>query len=105
MEKIKNITSYMAHHLIPILLFAVVASVIFYVYFVNQTILNVVLRENLEQSIVEIQSEISELEFNFITEQKELDMQFALANGFNEIETPLYISRDTTQNLSLGQGE
>ena len=48
------------------LVVTLVSFAVFYAYFVNQTILNIVERENIEEEIVMLNSKISELEFDYI---------------------------------------
>ena len=77
-------------------------SSILYVYFVNQTILNIVARENLEGDIVALNSEISEMEFEYISQKNAITLVYAYSLGFKDANNVKFASRKLAgQGLSL----
>ncbi len=83
-----------------------VFSAISYVYFVNQTILNIVARENLEADIVVMNSEISELEFEYIAQKNKITLNYAYSLGYEDADNVKFASRKLAgQGLSLRDSE
>ena len=75
---------------------------IFYAYFVKQTIINIVERENFEDEIVVLNSEIGKLEFDYIALKNEVDIDYAHSIGFVNVHEMKFASRAVpTKNLSL----
>jgi len=73
-----------------------------YVYFINQTILNIVARENLEGDIVALNSEISEMEFEYIAQKNKITLSYAYSVGFKDANNVKFASRKLVgQGLSL----
>jgi hypothetical protein len=67
------------------------------VYFVTDTVKNVVKRQNLESEISTLNSEIGDLEFKDISMKNDVTLDKALAMGFKEVETTKYITRTAGQ--------
>ena len=77
-------------------------SSMLYVYLVNQTILNIVMRENVESEMVDLESKISELEFEYITLKNDINIDYAYSIGFVDVEKVKFASRKlSTQSLSV----
>ncbi|AKM84178.1 TPA: hypothetical protein DCZ46_04115 [Candidatus Campbellbacteria bacterium] len=75
---------------------------IFYAYFVKQTIINIVERENFEDEIVVLNSEIGKLEFDYIALKNEVNIDYAHSIGFVNVREMKFASRAIpTKNLSL----
>jgi len=75
---------------------------IFYVYLINQTILNIVARENIESDIVVLNSEISEMEFEYISQKNAVTLGYAYSLGFEDADNIKFASRRLAgQGLSL----
>ena len=64
------------------LLVVVVASGIGYGVLVNQTVEQVIEREEIEVAMTELGSEITQLELQYIEVQNELTLDYALSHGF-----------------------
>lgn len=78
---------------------------IFYAYFVNQTIRNVAKRENIENEIGTITSNLSDLELQYLSRKNNLTLDYALSIGFKEVNKINYISKGTeTNGLTLHGG-
>ncbi len=78
-----------------ILLWAVIALGVLYVYFMNQTVFNVAKRAHLEQNIASLSANISELEFKNISQRNNIDIALAYSLGYTEIKNPHYIPKTT----------
>jgi cell division protein FtsB len=76
-----------------ILLVSILAfSVLSYIYAINSIAKNTALRVSLEEEVGEVASEISKLEFEYISLKNAVTLELALAYGFEE-KNPQYISR------------
>lgn len=64
-----------------------------YVYFLQQTVSQVVERENLDISIASLHSDIGDAEFNYGSSVSEVTMEKALALGFEPVATATYVTR------------
>jgi len=81
---------------------ALFSSFFFYAYFVNQTILNIVERENFEEEIAVLNSEISELEANYLDLKNKITLDYAHSLGFSDAKNIKFASNKLySQGLSL----
>jgi hypothetical protein len=85
------------------LIFLFIALLSLYIYFVGKSIVNVVVREEVEIQIAEINSEISELELDYISKKNSINMAFAQEQGFKSISNKTFINRGTLVGKSLTQ--
>lgn len=69
------------------------SAIIFYMYFINQTIHQVALRATLEQELAERTARIGELEFSYIALSNKIDMPLAEELGFKETHPHSFVSR------------
>ena len=74
-----------------------------YVYFVGKSIVNVVVREEVELQIAEVNSALSELELDYITKKDTINMSFAKERGFKSISKKTFVNRGTLVGRSLTQ--
>ena len=65
-----------------------------YGYFVRSTIVNIVLRQNAEQALVALNSNISNLEADYIKAKNDVTMEFALSQGFVPVSGEKFVSQD-----------
>lgn len=72
-----------------------------YVYFVGKSIVNVVVREEIELQIAEVNSELSELELNYIVKKDTINMLFANERGFKSISKKTFVNRGTLVGRSM----
>lgn len=72
-----------------------------YIYFVGKSIINVVVREEVEFKVAEINSNLSELELSYITKKDSVNMVFAGERGFTSIAQKTFINRGTLVGRSL----
>jgi hypothetical protein len=68
-----------------------------YVYFVNQTIWNVVQRQRLETQMTGLNNRLSELEFKYISMENDVTIDKAYALGFKDVNEPKFVSRRASQ--------
>jgi len=74
-----------------------------YVYFVGKSIVNVVVREEIELHIAEVNSGLSLLELDYITKKDTINMVYAQERGFKSISEKTFVSRGTFVGRSLTQ--
>ena len=75
---------------------------IFYAYLVNQTVLNVVVKENFDEQILSLNSKVGELESKYISVKNQINLDYAHSVGFVEAKNLKFASRKlSTQSLSL----
>lgn len=71
----------------------VVVLICSYLYYVNDAVRNVVLREQAEKEITEISSNLGELELAYRNVEGKVTLEYARTAGFVEVETPIFASR------------
>lgn len=76
-----------------IALLCILSLITLYGYFVSKSITNVLLREETEQNIARINSELSELEFDYLTTKNAITLEFAQAKGFHTIKDKVFVAR------------
>jgi hypothetical protein len=82
--------------------FAIIMSLASYGYFVGKSIINVVVREEVELSIAEINSHLSDLEFQYLAKKDTITLSFAQSNGFGLVSKRTFVNRGTlVGSLSL----
>ena len=75
------------------LVFVCIALCVLYIFFMNETVFNVAKRATLEQEIAIRSSDISNLEFQYISLRNNIDITLAYSLGYKDIESPRYISK------------
>lgn len=77
----------------------------YYAYLVNQTIFNIVARENAENESVTLNSKISEDEFKYISLKNDVNLDYAYSVGFSNVKNIAFASRKLpNQNLTVNAG-
>ncbi|MCW9054796.1 MAG: hypothetical protein OQJ98_02335 [Candidatus Pacebacteria bacterium] len=66
-----------------------------YVYFVGASVVDVVVRKEVDLRIAEVNSRLSELELDYITKKDTINLEFAQANGFHRISQKTFVNRGT----------
>ena len=84
-------------HIFWLSLVLLVAVSFVYAYFLNQTVVLIVLRERMEEEIISKTAHIGELEFSYIALQNKLDLEQAYAMEFTEAPSATFIARVPTQ--------
>lgn len=74
-----------------------------YGYFVSKSIINVLLREEVEQEILATNSNISEFEFAYLNKKDTVNLSFAYAQGFKDIRSKEFVARKSvfSERLTL----
>jgi hypothetical protein len=88
------------NHIFWALVSLIAFFVFFYGYFINATVLNTVSLQNVEEEIVDTRSEISQIEFALIEENKNFTMEYAANIGLVDISDTVFIARNSA-SLSL----
>ncbi len=77
-----------------------VVSLVLYVYGVNATVRNTVVRQNLESEVGSMTTKISEMEFSYINLKNHVNIELAYSRGYEDVTKPLYVTRGTSRSLS-----
>ena len=80
-------------------------SIIAYAYFVNSTIFHTAKRQQIEDSIVDTKSVVSQLELTFIEASRNVTRSYAHTLGFVDANDLVFVERDSTVSLSLHEIE
>lgn len=87
------------------LIFTVCLMLSLYSYFLNGAVQAAVHRSSFEEEAALLTSEVSELEFAYVTLRNEVTLETARSFGFMSSEDITYISKDDpTYGLSLDKG-
>lgn len=71
----------------------IVAALAFYFFSIDQTVRNVVERQQIQQEVATLRSSIGELEFAYIEKKNNIDLQTASRLGYKRTDSPNYITR------------
>ena len=77
-----------------------VVSLVLYVYGVNATVRNTVVRQELESQVGNLTLKISEMEFSYISLKNNVNIDIAYARGYQDVSQPTYITRGSSRSLS-----
>jgi hypothetical protein len=77
-----------------------VLSLGLYVYGVNTTVRNTVLRQQLEVEVGNLTLKISEMEFSYISLKNNVNIDIAYARGYQDVSNTTYITRGGSRSLS-----
>ncbi len=83
------------------LLGALFISFGFYMYFINTTVHNVVIRQNLESEAGALTLSIGSKEFEYITKRNAVTLSLAHSLGFKDVETKKFISRSSATKVAF----
>ena len=73
----------------------------FYMYFINATIHNVVIRQNLENESSSLTLSIGRKEFQYITMRNGITLSLAYSLGFRDVSAKTYISRNSSDKVAF----
>lgn len=75
-------------------LLAVLAAVfVLYIYFVTSSVVQVVIRQELDREATEVKAKISELEVAYMSAQHAVSSEIASHEGYVDVEEKIYIDR------------
>lgn len=80
---------------------SLIAFSLLYMYFIGQTIFAAAERESIESNLIEVQTNISELELSLIDHRRAVTREYATELGFVEVDETVFVKRDPTTRLSL----
>ncbi len=89
-------------HMFLILSALSLVSLVLYIYGINQTVRNVVLRQQMQKELTQLTSENGEKEFAYISAQNAIDLERAYALGFKDTDAKTFVTRDT--NVAFAGG-
>lgn len=75
----------------------IVLSIGLYIYFVNVTILQTADRQHIEEIITDTKSQISQLELEFIENNRGVTKEYAESLGFKEASSVVFLTRSDTR--------
>ena len=93
-----------AHSPYTVALMAVIGgAVIAYLYFLNVSVVHVVMRKEAMQESQDLKNNIALLETEYIIAQHTIAARMATVDGFREDSEKVFVARGTVPNLVLGQ--
>lgn len=95
--KIKNQNNFITASCVVLLVSGVVA----YMYFLSLTVVHVVMRNEVMQSMNQLRSEIAYLETSYIEANHVISSQVATLQGFNKVEDKVFIDLSAEKGLVL----
>jgi hypothetical protein len=96
-KKVRN-----QHHLITAgCLTLLISGVVAYMYFLSLSVVHVVMRNEVIQSISQLRSEIAYLETSYIEANHQISSRVATLDGFNTVNNKIFINITSDQNLVL----
>ena len=89
--------------LVRLLTTLLVVFAILYGYFVSASIVNVLVRQEIKEEIAILNSTMSGLEFDYITRKDSINIEYAYALGFTDINKKQFVTRKSllSQGLSI----
>ena len=73
----------------------------FYMYFINATIRNVVIRQNLEDEATVLTLKIGSQEFKYITIRNAITLPVAYSLGFKDVSTKTFVTRKLSTSVAF----
>ena len=101
MSKSRETISYSPYTLGLMALIAV--GLMGYLYFLNLSVVHVVIRKEVMQDLQDTKNQIALLETEYISAQHTIAANMAAVSEFQEDQTKVFVMRGATQNLVLGQ--
>lgn len=86
-----------------VLVAATVAMLALYIYFISASVINIVLRKEMLLEISAAHSRIGDLEAQYLAITNTIDANYAEAEGFAFVDSPVYVSRSDAGSLTLNR--
>jgi len=83
------------------LVLAIFILVGFYGYFISKSIINVIVREEINGDVAAVNSTISELEAKYITHKDAIGIEFARSAGFKNLAEKKFVTRKSLAKNSV----
>ena len=100
MTKAKAITNELSHNmgtqkmLFRVMIISLVVLFTTYIYLIGSITFNIIARKSLENTIVNLTSEVNELEISYLNNLNTINKDYALSKGFVEIRQNIFASRN-----------
>ncbi|MFZ2048956.1 MAG: hypothetical protein WAV25_01500 [Minisyncoccia bacterium] len=78
-----------------------ILSLVVYIFAINATIRNTVTRQNLENEVATISTQLGDLEFSYIALKNRVSLDLAYTRGFKNVSSAQYISRGESRSLTM----
>ena len=88
-----------------IFFFVFIFFLVSYGFMVNKTIANAVSKQNMEEEIVSLNSDVNSMESNYLSLKNNITMDLATANGFVADSQEKYAMVSSNKGLSLSVNE
>jgi len=72
-----------------------------YIFFVSSSIVNVLVREEIELEIAQLHSQIGEIESTYIVQKDAISLDLAYSLGFIDATSKIFITRKTLSKVGL----
>jgi hypothetical protein len=83
------------------LVFVFVVSIVVYIVAVRNTIGNTITRARLEATTNSLATAVGDMEFKYISLENNISLKLAYDKGFQNVTSPIYISRANSRALSM----
>jgi hypothetical protein len=103
MKKAKIITNEISQNLnmqkniFKLLLFALISLFVVYIYLVGSITFNIVARRTFENVVISLNSELNQLESEYLTNISKIDRQYAYTKGFVDMGQNIFVTRNINQ--------
>lgn len=64
-----------------------------YGYFVSKSIINIIIREEIEQDLARVNAHMSSLEFDYIKKKNTINLELAYEMGFMDVQNKKFVTR------------
>lgn len=81
----------------------IVCASLSYMFFVNETVRNVVMRQTVEEKITNLNATVANLEFEYISRAHGVNMTLATSLGFTEVKEPIFVSKKQSVSFNTVQ--
>ena len=76
-----------------IFVIVIIALMGLYGYFVSKSIINVIIREEIEQDLARVNAHISSLEYDYIEKKNNINLELAYELGFEDTSSKKFVTR------------
>lgn len=76
-----------------LLIFLLSSLLLLYGYFISASIVNVLVREEVERDIADVSSHVSQLESQYLVQKNKITLEYAYTQGFSNITNKQFTAR------------
>lgn len=76
-----------------IFIFVIIALLGMYGYFVSKSVINVIIREEIEQDLARVNAHIGSLEYDYIKKKNNINLELAYELGFKDARSKKFVTR------------